>query len=71
MVIESAERETYLVVVSWPGTMSIQADAAILRIRMKVKAKSAAEARMIASLSLSGIGLCKGKIAYVRKLTGE
>lgn len=71
MVNESVERESYLVVVSWPGTISIQADASIQRIRMTVKAKSAAEARMIASLSLGLIGLCGGKVTYIRKMKGE
>lgn len=71
MVTESVKREPYLVVVSWSGTLRIQADASIQRIRMTVNAKSAAEARMIASLSLSFLGLCGGKVAYVRKLKGE
>ena len=68
MVNESVEREPYLVVVSWPGTISIQVDASIQRIRMTIHAKSAAEARMIASLALSFMGLCGGKVTYVRKM---
>lgn len=72
MGTEPTKREPYLVVVSWPKTLRIQADTSIQRIRMTVNAKSTAEARMIASLSLGLIvGLWDGKVVYVRKMKGE